>query len=74
MRFDTSIRFTSTMWDNAQEFAKQNNTDLSKILRLALHEYLEREGINSLVPLGVRYREPPGGRPLNRQEIQGRRQ
>lgn len=42
------------MWEAAQDYARQNNTDLSKVMRLALHEYLERNGINSTLPAGCR--------------------
>jgi len=54
MRFDTSIRFTPSMWEAAQDYARQNNTDLSKVMRLALYEYLKRQGINSTLPAGCR--------------------
>ena len=54
VRFDAYFRLPPTMHDHATEYARQQRCDLSKICRHALAEYLEKRGINPLLPMGCR--------------------
>ena len=54
MRFDTYFRMPPSMFEHASEFARQQKTDLSKVCRHALAEYLEKRGINPLMPFGCK--------------------
>ncbi len=42
------------MWEQASEYARQQKCDVSKVYRHALAEYLQKRGINPLLPLGCK--------------------
>ena len=54
MRFDAYFRLPPSMWDQATEYAREQGCEVSKVYRHALAEYLERRGINPLLPLGCK--------------------
>ena len=54
MRTDAYFRLPPTMWEQATEYARQQKCDVSKVYRHALAEYLQKRGINPLLPLGCK--------------------
>jgi hypothetical protein len=50
LKCDITVRLTPSMWDHLSDYARDIHSNQSAVLRLALFEYLERQGRNALIP------------------------
>ena len=51
VRLHTTFRLQMTMDEKVRDFARRNKTDISVVVRHALHEYLEKREIDAYQPL-----------------------
>ena len=53
VRVTNGFRCQIPMDQKLREYARANRTEISVVLRHAMHEYFEKRGINAYQPLGV---------------------
>ena len=52
-RVANNFRCQIPMDQQIREYARSNRTDLSVVIRHAMHEYLEKRGMSPYLPLGT---------------------
>ena len=52
-RLTNSFKLQVPMDQKLREYARANRTDISVVIRHAMHEYFETRGINAFHPLGI---------------------
>ena len=52
-RVANSFRLAIPMDQKLREYARANRTDISVVIRHAMHEYFENRGINAFQPLSI---------------------
>ena len=53
IRVTSGFRLAIPMDQKLREYARANRTDISVVIRHAMHEYLEKRGLNASQSLGV---------------------
>ena len=53
VRLSNTFRLQMSMDQKVREYARANRSDMSVVIRHALHEYLSKRGVDAYQPLGI---------------------
>ena len=53
VRLSNTFRLQMTMDQKVREYARANRSEISVVIRHALHEYLSKRGVDAYQPLGI---------------------